>query len=178
MSVAYIKLDFRQLIDISASSSFENAILQASYREFVLKSQVYNPEGKWKTFTELKAYDGRANSLHYKCSFAVVGIINTLKKQIPFLADNLEQPLSFDTFRFELVESNISDITVHKVAIHYITDTLTFYGSIDDCMILSKSGTNKSSSSGSAETFLLQLRTNLSICSFEPVEVQVHTHCP
>jgi hypothetical protein len=175
MSVAYIKLDYRQVIDIAASSGFEKAILQASYQEFLLKSQVYNPDGKWKTFTELKSQDGRANSLHYKCSFAVVGIINTLKKQIPFLTDTLEQPIAFDTFRFELVESNITDKSMHKVAIHYITDTCTLYGSIDDCMILSKSDKFNTVTSGSEETFMLQLRSNLSICSYEPVVMQAHS---
>ncbi len=174
MANALIKLDVRQVIDISATSAFEKAILQASYQEFLLKSQAYNPEGKWKTFSALKAHDGRANSLHYKCSFAVVGIINTLQKQLPFLTDTLEQPIEFDTFRFELVESDISDKSVHKVAIHYITNVFSFFGSIDDCMILAKGDKFNHPVETPAETFLLQLRSNLSICSYELVNSAVH----
>ena len=71
MSKAQVKIVYRQVIDESCSSGFEKAVFQASYEEFLLKSQAYNQEGKFKTFSKIKANDGRANSLHYKLSFSV-----------------------------------------------------------------------------------------------------------
>ena len=46
MSKAKIKMVYRQVIDESCQSAFEKAIFQASYDEFLLKSQAYNGEGK------------------------------------------------------------------------------------------------------------------------------------
>ena len=71
MYKAKIKLVYKQLIDETTVSSFEKAIFQTSYQEFLLKSEAYNPDRKLKTFSKIKANDGRANSLHYKLSFAV-----------------------------------------------------------------------------------------------------------
>jgi hypothetical protein len=80
---AKIKLVYRQVIDEASESGFEKAIFQASYQGFLLKSQTYNLEGKFKTFTKLKANDGRANSLHYKRGFSVVHFIAQLNNKIP-----------------------------------------------------------------------------------------------
>src|ERR1700760_137005 len=125
MSRAKIKMVYRQVIDESCSSAFEKAILQASYHEFLLKSQAYNSEGKFKTFSKIKANDGRANSLHYKLSFSVGHFIAQLNNKIPVIKDNLGNRLSFDTVRFELIESHIEDESLHKVALNYETGTLT-----------------------------------------------------
>lgn len=80
----------------------------------LLKSQAYNPEGKIKTFSELKAADGRANSLHYKTGFAVGGFISLLKNQILFLQDAAGKTILFYTFRFEVLESDITNKSAHK----------------------------------------------------------------
>src|SRR5476651_2782301 len=106
MYKAKIKLVYKQVIDETADTTFEKAILQASYREFLLKSQAYNMEGKFKTFSKIKANDGRANSLHYKLSFSVGDYIEQLNNKIRLLNDNLGNKVSFDTAAFELIESH------------------------------------------------------------------------
>ena len=121
MCKAKIKLVYRQVMDESSESGFEKAVLQASYQEFLLKSQTYNPEGKFKTFSRMKANDGRANSLHYKLSFAVLHFIAQLNNKMPLVKDNIGNKLAFETARFELIESHTDDISLHKVAINYET---------------------------------------------------------
>src|SRR4051794_8886205 len=106
MSKALIKIAYRQVMDASTQNNFEKNVLQFSYEEFKMKLQVYNPEGKFRTFSELKANDGRANSLHYKSGFAVIGFIDTLNKQIPYLTDTMGQTVLFNSYKFEVIESD------------------------------------------------------------------------
>jgi hypothetical protein len=122
MYKAKIELIYRQVIEQSAESAFEKAIFHASYQEFLLKSQTYNIGGKFKTFSKIKANDGRANSLHYKLSFAVGHFIAQLNNKMPLIKDNLGNKLSFDTAGFELIESHLEDISLHKLAINYTTN--------------------------------------------------------
>src|SRR5258705_11032228 len=105
MAKALIKLAYRQIIDASAKEIFEQKVFHDSYNEFLLKSQAYNPEKKFITFSEMVANDGRANSLHYKLSFAVLHHIETLNKRIPGLQDETGRiNLRFTTPEFKLVE--------------------------------------------------------------------------
>ncbi len=161
-----IKIAYRQIIDASSQTNFERNVFNASYNEFLLKSQAYNPEKKFKTFTELKANDGRANSLHYKSSFAVVSFINNLNNQIPNLQDTLGQNIRFETYKFEVIESSITDKTVHKVAIIYFTDTLTLFEIIGDYILLGVDKLNNVSDEP-VETFLLKMHPNLSIVNYQ-----------
>ena len=71
MSKATIKLAYRQVIDASSKSSFEKNVFNASYSEFLIKSQAYNLERKYKTFSEMKAALERTNSLHYNSGFVI-----------------------------------------------------------------------------------------------------------
>jgi hypothetical protein len=161
MPLTIIKLTYRQLIDPSSEDQFEKKVLHYSYEEFLLKSQVYNPEGKFKSFTEMKANDGRANSLHYKSGFAVDGFISALKNTIPKLKDNLGKALSFENYSFELVESDISDRTKHSVAIHYSTPRLILHKTIGEFMVLGKDDET------TRETFTLQISKDLAVTFFD-----------
>ena len=93
-------------------------------------------DNKYKTFTEMKAADGRANSLHYKSGFAAEQYIGTLKNKITSLQDTLEQPLSFERYRFEVIESDITNKALHKIAINYTTETLTLFAVVGEYFLL------------------------------------------
>lgn len=163
MSRPKIKLVYRQVIDENAESAFEKAIFHASYQEFLLKSQAYNPNGKFKTFTKMKANDGRANSLHYKLSFAVLHFIAQLNHKMPQVKDNLGSKIQFDTARFELIESHIEDISLHKVAINYETSELTLVETMGEYLLL----TNFEIPDGtSVQTFVVKLQPNLSVMNY------------
>ena len=170
MSAAIIKIAYRQVIDASAKEQFEQMVINLSYNEFLLKSQAYNTEGKFKTFSEMKANDGRANSLHYKCGFAVSGLIETLNKTIPGIKDSLDTvPLFFTSYKFEIVESDITNRLEHKVAITYFTDTLTLHTIIGEYMLLSLGDNTITSSADITETFMIQMRPMLSIIGYGQV---------
>ena len=165
-----IKLAYKQIIDATSQTGFEKSVFIASYNEFLLKSQAYNLEKKSKTFTEMKANDGRANSLHYKCSFAIIGFINNLNKQIPNLQDTLGNNIAFDTFKFEVIESDITDKSAHKVVITYLTDTLTLFEIIGDYLLLAVGNKLINENNEAVETFLLKMQPNLGIVSYQNSE--------
>jgi len=167
MCKAKVKLVYRQVMDDTSSSAFEKAILQASYSEFLLKSQAYNREGKFKTFSKMKANDGRANSLHYKLDFSVGHFIAQLDHKIPLVKDNLGNKLSFETARFELIESHIEDISLHKVAINYETADLHLVEVFGEYMLLTP---DDPTDSEQLQTFVLRIQPDLSIVSYQQTE--------
>ncbi|MBB6128489.1 hypothetical protein [Mucilaginibacter lappiensis] len=162
--MALIKLAYKQIIDASAQGKFERSVLQASYQEFLLKMQTYNPNQEFNTFTALKAHDGRANSLHYKLSFAVGHFIQTLDNKIPGLSDNLGNPVKFEIPQFELIESHINDISSHKVAITYTTGILTLVNQLAEFMVLAEGDVSEKFV---ADTFILKMQHGLSITSYQ-----------
>jgi hypothetical protein len=164
MAKATIKLAYQQVIDATATSDFERSVFDASYQEFLLKSQAYNQEGKFKTFSQLKANDGRANSLHYKLSFAVGYFINGLDNKIPQLKDNSGNSVAFEEPRFELIDSDIADKSTHKVAINYCTGLLTLLGVMGEYMVLAKGDV---SAEEIADTFTLKMQAGLSIMYYK-----------
>jgi hypothetical protein len=167
MYKAKIKLVYKQVIDALSESAFEKAIIHTSYQEFVLKSQAYNKDGKFKTFTRIKANDGRANSLHYKLNFSVLHFIEQLDHKIPVVKDNLGNKMSFEAARFELIESHTEDSSLHKVAINYQTETLTLIDFMGDHLLLTKDAFESSEPS---ETFVIKMQPGLSIMSYQEID--------
>ena len=162
MTKAIIKLTYKQVIDVSSTGDFEKNVLFASYQEFLLKSQAYNPGNKLKTFSEMKNNDGRANSLHYKLSFVIGYFIETLKNKIPVLTDNLGNCVTFEVPRFELIESDVTTMAAHKVAINYITPELTLLNTFGEYLVLT--------AGNGEETFTVKMQDGLSISSYQQVE--------
>ena len=171
MSKALIKIVYRQVIDAKAETAFEKQVLKASYEEFLLKSQAYNREGEIKTFSAMKANDGRANSLHYKSGFAVDGYINLLQKKIPVLLDCTGQNIVFDAYRFEVLESDTGNPAVHTVAIWYYTETLTLLDQLGNHLLLVYGDkTEELSRSQPVENcFMLPLQVGMSVVEYSPI---------
>lgn len=166
MAKAIIKLNYKQVIDTSAESDFGKSVLHASYQEFLLKSQTYNQQGLYTTFGQMKDADGRANSLHYKLSFAVGHFIQLLKGRIPGPGDNLGNSLLFETPKFELIDSDITDFSKHKVAIHYMTGDLTLLNSFGEYMVLAQGLVPELTDS---ETFTIKMQDGLSVVNYRSI---------
>ncbi len=169
MYKAKVKLVYKQVIDEASPSGFEKAIFHASYQEFLLKSQAYNRDGKFKTFSKIKANDGRANSLHYKLSFSVLHFIAQLDNKMPVVRDNLGNKVAFDVARFELIESHVDDITVHKVAINYETEVLTMVELMGEYLLLSAGNVDGMEP---VSTFMVRMQPNLAVSSYQEIPLQ------
>ncbi len=171
MEKAIIQLTYRQVIDHASDGFLDKMIFQLSYDEFKLKSQVYNPEQKFNSFSQMKATDGRANSLHYKSGFAVSGYLEALNNAIPGLMNEAGQQILFDSYRFEVIESDITDITRHKVAVHYITGSITLLAIFGDRLLLAYG--DRLSGEGLPgkidDCFLLTLTNGVNINSYQRI---------
>lgn len=162
MSKVLIKLTYKQVIDSSAETDFERNIFSASYEEFLLKSQAYNPGRVLRTFSEMKNNDGRASLLHYKLSFVIGYFIETLKNKIPVFTDTLGNSINFQVPQMELIESDITDIKAHKVAINYITGELLLLNTIGEYLILS--------ADNGETTFTVKMQAQLAISRYQQVD--------
>jgi hypothetical protein len=167
MQPSFIKLTYRHVIDISSADDFSRAALQFSHEEFKMKSHAYNGEGKFTTFSQLKENDGRANSLHYKCSFAIAGLAETLNKKIPFLSDKLGRSVDFDVFSFELIESDINDLQQHKAAVHFITEGFKVITVIGNHLVLAKEKAITDTVSGFTDLFTIKMQEGLAISAYK-----------
>jgi len=161
-----IKLVYKQEIGEKSESSFEKAIFHASYEEFLLESQAYNHGRHFKTFSRMKGADSKANSLHYKLSFSVLHFVSQLNHKMPGIKDNLGNKITFETPRFELIESHIEDISMHKVAVYYETATLTLLEFLGEYLLLSNC--NKAENE-LTETFVVKMQPNLSILNYQGI---------
>lgn len=177
MKPLLIKLAYRQVIDRSMTTGFAKGVLKASHDEFLLKSQAYNREGKFKTFTEMVANDGRANSLHYKCGFAIGQWIKALNGRIPGVLDGAHKPVPFILHRFELLESDTLDGNTHRAAIIYETDVYTWFGTIGNQLVIASGNVIQKSESAFVETSLLTMTEPWTIsgiqCPLPSVEAEV-----
>jgi len=170
MKPAIIKLSFKQYIDACMEGEWESAISNASYDEFLLKSQAYNIERKFTTFQQMAVNDGRANSLHYKCGFPISPYISMLHNKIPGLTDNLGIPIKFDICQFTLIESDITTKYAHKFSLTYITNELTLIDATGDYMILAYGDKKEELTTLPYKTiegsFILKILFGLSISSY------------
>lgn len=170
MAKAFIKLAYRQIIDATSTGGFEKKIFHDSYAEFLMKIQAYNPGNKFSTYSDIAANDGRANSLHYKCSFAVLHHIETLKNKIPGLLDTAGRvAIPFDVAEFKVLESGITDKSLHKVAIIYSTDIFTLVDSFGEYLLLAAGDQSATIANPGLETFTLKMQDNLSIINYREI---------
>jgi hypothetical protein len=171
MAKALIKLAYKHAIDALSVTDFEKKVFNTSYQEFLMKSQAYNMDGKFKTFDEIKANDGRANSLHYKLSIAVTHIVEELGNKIPGLDDQLGNDVLFETPEFKLLASDLSIKTAHEVSITYVTGGLTLVNTIHDYLVLAIG--DQRENTGSIDTFMIKMQPNLAIAQYEELQVLV-----
>lgn len=168
MAKAIIQLAYRQIINANSISSFEKAVWTASYNEFLLKSQAYNQEGKFTTFSQLKANDGRANSLHYKSGFAVVGFVAALKNTMPNVVNTFGKSILFDIHEFEVIESDITNLQLHEVAIIYYSKPLILLEMIGEQLLVAYKDV-ATSDTNTLTTFMIAMQLHLSITSYQAV---------
>jgi hypothetical protein len=167
MPTALIKLAWRQTIDASSPTPFEQQVFHATYHEFRLQQQSFSKGLDLPTWSAIKERFPKSNpTLPFKVSFAIAGLLQTLDKKIPGLTDTLNlKPLPFVNHYFQLLESDIRDASAHKVSIIYLTDTLTFFGSFGDRLLLALGDARAHTQP--AQTFMLRMEERLSIISYQ-----------
>ena len=177
MTPARIRLAFRQVIDAAtARTDFEKAVFADSFHEFRLQIQTYNPDNQFTTWQQVRTAVPQASpTLPIRVGFAIGLYVNELNGQIPGLTDALGQPIAFTEHQFALLDSDITDRTKHRVALTYLTGTLTWLGTVGDSLLLTTGDPQPTPDGAYAiqyDTFMVAMRpkrrtANVSIVSYQ-----------
>lgn len=162
-----IRLCYRKIITIESMSTWERLVFTDSFTEFKMQAQYYNQAGKYNTFAQLLQNAPNANQLHFLVSGAIVGYVKQLNGIVPDVTNNLGLLfLTFDQFRFEIVNSDLKDIDKHIVAINFYSDELNYLAQIDQYLLTSKTNQN-TENMGETLTDLFTISPYLSIYSIQ-----------
>lgn len=166
MSKPLIRLAYRQIIDSSSKGEFESNVLNDTHAEFLMQIQSWQTDPSyvsWKDFKgNIKDFEEKLN---FKVGMAIGGYMSQLYHQIPDLTDALAKPLSFENYKFEIVDTSIKSRAAHKVALTYYTGTFTLLETIGDNLLLKEGAYNPLL--GSVDTIFLKLVPGLAISSYK-----------
>lgn len=157
-----ITLCYRKIITRANSQHWDKLVFEDSYSEFRMQAQYFNQSGEYDTYAQLVWHVPGAKKLPFLVEPAVTGYIILLKEVIPDILDNLGKHfLKFSSFRFELINSSLSDPDKHQVAINFFSAPMIWHDTIGDCLLVSEKGTAEESTA----TSLFRLQPFLTICN-------------
>ncbi len=161
-----IRFCYRKIIDAASQGAWEKLVFNSSYNEFKMQAQLYNQGNKQKTFAEILLNNPQAERLHFLVSSSITGYIQQLNSMIPGVLDNLARHfLQFSHYRFEIINSDITNKTAHQVAINFFSEPMCWHDSINDFLLVSDvTATVKEEG---ILTNLVQLQPFLSVYSFK-----------
>ena len=161
-----IRLSYRKIIHGGSMTPWEQRVFESSYQEFRLQVQNYDPGRKFPRFADLIREIPAADKLHFLVSAAVMDYLRQLDGKIPDILNNLGQTfLRFHNYRFELIDSDISDKLQHRVAIWLFSDPLIWHETVGNFLLVSPADTEPSADGRLTE--LVQLQPYLSIHSLK-----------
>lgn len=164
---AKVKLAFRITIQQNSSLQWDKYIFEDTYREYKIQHQVFNSkENPVDTYWELVRQNPHAEKIPFLLSASVQGYISQLNGKIRSLPDVLGTSFfEFNYWKLDLVSSNSTDASKHKVGITFYTDELLLIDVIDNKYLLSK---NLNISEG-LETFMFPFHHQVSVCFYEKI---------
>lgn len=155
---------YRKMIDTNSSLPWEKLVFDDSYLEFRMQFQNINKQAGSFTFAELIQQGINAERLHFLISPAIAGYVQQLQGRIPDLLNTLgKQFLSFTSYRFELINSDIRNSQSHQVAISFYSSAMTWYSTIGNAMLLSAATAESIAADETVNTQLYQLQPFVSI---------------
>lgn len=158
---------YRKIIDASSSLPWEKMVFEDSYMEFKMQFQNFNHGLPCHTFAELVHQRPDAERLHFLVSPSISGYIQQLQGRMPDVFDALGKHfLNFNSYRFELINSDIRNPSAHQVAISFYADTMIWHDTIGSFLLVSDPAVPVSND-GTLLTSLYQLQPFVSIHSLK-----------
>lgn len=160
MNTRIISLCYRKIIDITSVRPWEKLVFEDSYQEFKMQFQYFNQHKQYQSFAELAREAQTAAKLQFLVSSSVTGYIQQLNERIPDILNTLGKHfLTFKNFRFEIINSDITDISKHRIAIYFYSEPLEWHDTIDNYLLVS----DKNQTGEELYTNLFQLKPFLNI---------------
>ena len=160
-----IRLAYRLVIDSSSTFVWDKYVFEDSFQEYLLKHQEFNSkENPKNTFRELLAENEKAVQLHYLVGISANNYVEQLKGNLYRITDVLgNNYFPFTNYRFDIINTDCTDISKHKIGITFYSPLLTYLGMVDNHFLLSKNTDDASE----FETFMLATQPHLSICQLK-----------
>jgi len=134
-----IVLCYRKIIDAMDNNPWSKFVHEDSFAEFKMQSQFYNQEQQFTSFAEILLHVPDAEKLHFLVSAAITGYLRQLNGIIPDVLDNLGRRfLTFEHFKFEIINSDINQLDKHKIAINFFSKPLIWHDTIGDQLLVSQ----------------------------------------
>ena len=167
MVMKVIQLACRKLIDIESRAHWERSVFEDSYNEFLMQFQLFNPEKKYTTFSGLANEVSNVEKLHFRVSAAIAGHIAQFT-MVPSVQNTLGSTfLPFHLYRFEIVESSISNRKEHKIAVTFYSEPVILHETIGEHLLISLDPEERTANGKTIKTELVRLQPSLSISSIQ-----------
>ncbi|MCK8491628.1 hypothetical protein M0L20_07165 [Spirosoma sp. RP8] len=160
-----IRLSYRKIIDASSQKAWDKYVFDDTYQEFYMQAQSYNQDSMYSTFQELLTHVPEADKLHYLTSRAAIGYIRQLNGIVPEIVNaSGKLCLPFTQFKFEILQSHVQNKELHKVAISFYSEPLTWIDTIGNSLLITYGDQRQSLHEGKEiETDLLALQPYLNV---------------
>ncbi|QES87229.1 hypothetical protein [Rhizosphaericola mali] len=134
-----ITLHYKKVIDSHSTSEWEKMLWEDSFMEFKMQFQNHNANGSLFTLKGLVNSGVNIEPLEYLVSASVVGYIQQLNGIVPDLIDNIGiRYFGFESFQFQLIDSDTRNIHQHKIAINYFSSQYEWLETIGEFLIVKK----------------------------------------
>jgi len=156
-----IQLAYRLVIDSNSTFVWDKYVFEDTYQEYLLQHQQFNSkENPKNTFRELLAENEKASQLHYLVGIAANNYVQQLKGNFYRITDILGNTyFPFINYRLDIINTDTTDISKHKIGITFYSPFLTYLGMINEHFLLSKN----TDESTEFETFIIANQNHLSI---------------
>jgi hypothetical protein len=162
-----IRFCYRKIIDAHSRKPWDQAVFDDTHLEFYMQAQRLDSEGKYPTFQELTENVSNADQLHYLASTAAVAYIRQLKDIVPDIANaHGKLCLPFQNFKFEIIQSHITDKPQHRIAIWFYSEPVTWIDTIGNQLLIAYGGENAVLNNQEMETDIITLVPFLSISHY------------
>ena|SRR6218665_1979466 len=162
MKITKIRLAYRIVIDKSSTFLWDKYVFEDTFKEYQMQSQQFNlGENKKNTFRELMSENEKASQLHFLTGMAASGYVEQLKGNFHRVTDVLgNNYFPFINYQLDIINTDIADISKHKIGITFYTPLLNYFGIIEGNYLVSKNIENQNE----YETIMFPVQNNLSIC--------------
>lgn len=161
---AKIRLALRVVIWQSSASVWEKYVFEDTYREYIMQQQRFNDKEKpVNTYRELLSVNENAKQLDFLTGMAIESYVTQLKGNYYNVTDVLGNTFfSFEGYKLDIINTDITDMSRHKVGVTFFSPELTYLGIINNCYLVSKDADDTEV----YNTVMYPVQANLAICSY------------
>lgn len=165
MQKRIITLCYRKIIRPGATAPWDKMVHEDSYMEFKMQAQNFSAGTAFTSYAQLVQHFPDAQKLAAMVTPAVTGYVQQLGDIIPDILNTLGRRfLRFNSFLFEIINSDVNDRDKHSIAINFFSEPLVWHDTIANNLLISAHNPT-TEAEGEVFTNLFQLQPYLNIHS-------------